>query len=262
MAIDPRIRARRVQVHRAEGRRRLRFLAVALGLVAVAVGAWGLTRTPLLDLDHVRVDGAEGADAEVVLDRAALVTGTAMFDLDLGAAEAAVAELAWIKSVRAQREWPGSVRLTVVARTGVAVLADATSAFIVDEDSVVIGPAGPESDLPVVRWTTVAAPGEAEREALPAIAVARAIPDDLHPWVEAVTVDEGGLGLDLIGSATVRLGDGGLMEDKLSAVRSVLQNVELDCLDFIDVTAADLTTALRDEVCNADNGGEPTDDTP
>lgn len=262
MAIDPRIRARRVEVHRAEGRRRLRFLAVAAGLVAVAVAAWGLTRTPLLDLDHVRVDGAEGADAEVVRERAALANGTAMFDLDLGAAERAVAELAWIKSVRAEREWPGSVRLTVEPRTGVAVLADDLSAFVVDDEGVVIGPADDGTDLPAVRWTTTAVPGEAERDALPAIAVARAIPDDLRPWVERVTIDEDGLGLDLIGSATVRLGDGGLMEDKLGAVRSVLQNVDLECLDFIDVTAADLTTALRDEVCDAENGEEPADDMP
>ncbi|GJM38846.1 MAG: hypothetical protein DHS20C19_22130 [Acidimicrobiales bacterium] len=262
MAIDPRIRARRVEVHRAEGRRRLRFVAVAAGLVAVAVAAWGLTRTPLLDLDHVRVDGAEDADIDVVLDHAALVPGTAMFDLDLGAAERAVAELAWIKSVRAEREWPGSVRLTVVPRTGVAVLADDTNAFVVDEEGVVIGPADDGTDLPAVRWTTAAEPGEAEREALPAIAVARAIPDDLRPWVELVTVDADGLGLDLIGSATVRLGDGGLMEDKLSAVRSVLQNVDLECLDFIDVTAADLTTGLRDDACDAANAGEPADDTP
>ena len=132
MAIDPRIRARRVEIRRAEGRRRLRFLLLALGLVALAVGAWGLTRSPLLDLDHVRVDGVTDADAAAVLDAAALETGTAMFDLDLGSAETAVGELAWVKSASVEREWPGTIRITVTKRVGVVVLADADSRWVVD----------------------------------------------------------------------------------------------------------------------------------
>lgn len=260
MAIDPRIRARRTAVRRAAGRRRLRFLGAAAGLVLLAVAVWGLTRSPLLDLDHVRIDGVVGAEAAAVEERAALETGTPMVDLDLGTAEAAVAEFAWVKTVDAARDWPGTVRITVVRRVGVAVLADDGSAWIVDGEGIVIGPAEPATDLPVVRWTTTAVVGEAEREALPAVAVARALPDDLRPWVEAVTTDEDGLGLDLLGSATARLGDGDLIEDKLAALRAVLNNVDLTCLDVIDVAVADLTTVTRDPVCEGIDTADRTTD--
>lgn len=264
MAIDPRIRARRVQIRRAEGRRRLRFLLLALGLVALAIAAWGLTRSPLLDLDHVRVDGVTGADAAAVLDVAALETGTAMFDLDLGSAETAVGELAWVKSASVEREWPGTVRITVTLRVGVVVLADADSRWVVDDEGVVIGPADDDSGLPVVAWTVTEPVGGAERDALPAIAVARAIPEDLRRWVDAVTmqprVGDGPvvLGLDLVGAARVELGGPDLVEDKLAGVRAVLQGADLACIDVIDVTVADLTTVTRDPVCDGTDD-EPAD---
>lgn len=266
MAIDARLRQRRVAVLRAAGRRRLRLLATALGLVLVIVGVWGLTRTALLDLDHVNVDGVEGTEVAVVESLANLERGTAMFDLDLGAARAAVAELPWIKSVAVERSWPGSVDITVARRAPVAVLAGDGGAFLVDEEGVVIAELSGDSTLPVVEWTVTAMPGEAEREALPAIAVARSIPDDLAPWVESVTMTSGtagspvDLGLDLTGSASADLGNADLIEDKLAAVRAVLQRTDLACLDVIDVTVADLATITRDEVCDAATGGGEVND--
>ena len=57
--IDPRIQARRIEVQRGVGRRRLQRL-VDVGLVlAVAAGFALALRSPLLDVDAVRVAGAE-----------------------------------------------------------------------------------------------------------------------------------------------------------------------------------------------------------
>ncbi|MGI9033123.1 MAG: hypothetical protein ACR2HY_05490, partial [Acidimicrobiales bacterium] len=58
--IDPRIRRRQLQVRRAEGRRRLRLLVATSIVVAVLGAGWGLTRSPLLDVDRVTVQGAVG----------------------------------------------------------------------------------------------------------------------------------------------------------------------------------------------------------
>ncbi|MEM7141493.1 MAG: FtsQ-type POTRA domain-containing protein [Actinomycetota bacterium] len=259
MAIDPRIRARRVAVRRAEGRRRLRFLGTALGLVLVVVALWGLTRTALLDLDHVAVDGVNGAEARRVEELAALERGTPMFDLDLGAATSAIEAEPWVESVTADRDWPGTVRFAVVPRAAVAVLAGDAGAFLVDDQGVVIALAPDDSTLPVVRWDVGVELGGEQRDALPGIAVARALPEDLRPWVEAVTVEVGDgatdLGLDLIGSAVAVLGDAGLVEDKLQAVRAVLARTDLACVDEIDVIVPDLDTIRRDEACEADRSG-------
>ena len=267
MVIDPRIRARRVAVRRAEGRRRLRFLLGAAGLVALAVGAWGLTRTPLLDLDHVSYEGVPAADAPEIEATAELETGTAMFDLDLGAVERELAALAWVESASATRAWPGTVSVVVEPRVAVAVIGPLTGpGFLADDDGVLIRPASPDPALPRVAVAPTVGLGEIQLDALPGIGVAVALPDDLRPWVEAVTVEGGAdepvhLGLDLVGSADVALGSGDFIDDKLAAVRAVLDRVELTCLDMIDVVVADSPVTTRDDECeggtaNSTGGGD------
>jgi cell division protein FtsQ len=261
MAIDPRIRARRVAVRRQEGRRRLRFLLGAAGLVALAVAAWGLTRTPLLDLDHVRYEGVVEADAAEIAAAAGLETGTPMFDLDLGGVEREVTALAWVASAEARRDWPGTVRVVVEPRVAVAVIGTETGpAFLADDDGVLIRTASPDSGLPRVDVVPTAGLGGAQLDALPGIQVAKAMPDDLRPWVDAITIDGGSgepvhLGLDLIGSADALLGSEDFIGDKLAAVRAVLQRVELTCLDLIDVAVADSPVTTRDEACEGGDDG-------
>ena len=53
--MDPRLRQRRIEVRRAEGRRRLRRLLIGLGVVAVGALLWAVTYTSALDIDHVEV---------------------------------------------------------------------------------------------------------------------------------------------------------------------------------------------------------------
>ena len=94
-------------------------------------------------------------------------------------------------------------------------------------------------------------PGETETAALPAIAVAIAVPDDLRTWIDAITLDGSTLGLDLIGTARVHLGGSDFVTDKLAAVRSLLDGIDLTCLDLIDVAVADLPTVTRDAACES-----------
>ena len=268
MAIDPRIRARRVAVRRAEGRRRLRFLLGAAGLVALAVGAWGLTRTPLLDLDHIRYEGAAPADMDEVETAAGLHTGTAMFDLDLGAVGRDLTALPWVATASAHREWPGTVRVVVEPRIAVAVLGPAEGpAFLVDVEGVLLRPAAADTGLPRVAVDATVGLGEVQVDALPGIAVAAVLPDDLQRWVEAVTVggvDESdtrvALGLDLIGSADATLGSADFIVDKLTAVRTVLERVELTCLAEIDVAVADSPVTTRDATCEGESADGAGDD--
>ena len=56
--IDPRIAARRNAVETEKRRRRGRWWLLAAIVSAVLVGAWFITRTPLLDVDDIEVRGA------------------------------------------------------------------------------------------------------------------------------------------------------------------------------------------------------------
>ena len=255
--VDPRIRARRIAVRRAEGRRRLRFLAVALGLVALAVGAWGLSRSSLLDLDHVRVDGLSGREQAVVEEAIGLERGTPLIDLDLDSVEATVGALPWVATVHAERDWPGTVRVVVEPRVPVAVVGSVNGGrLLIDAEGVLTGAAPADSPLPAISVESARPLGAIEPAALAGISVVTAMPDDLYPWIEAVTVAaEPGpdgrsiVGLDLLGNAVVEMGPAELIDGKLAAVRAVLESTELSCIDAIDVIVADLPIVTRDFGC-------------
>ena len=53
ISVDPRLRDRRAAVAREAGRRRLRRLVIGAAIVGLLVGAYGLVRSPLLDVDPV-----------------------------------------------------------------------------------------------------------------------------------------------------------------------------------------------------------------
>src|SRR4051812_39815589 len=84
--IDPRIRARRIEVQRDAGRRRLRRL-VDVGLVlAVAAGFALALRSPLLDVGAVEVAGAHHTAPAAITQAAGIAAGDQLMDVDLHAA--------------------------------------------------------------------------------------------------------------------------------------------------------------------------------
>lgn len=121
-ALDPRIRARRREVQRHEGRRRLRRLQAGLAVVAAGAGAWGVALSPLADVDAVQVRGAERTGAGAVEEASGIDHGEAMVALDLAAAAEAVEALPWVRTATVARRWPGYVTVTVAERRPVAVV--------------------------------------------------------------------------------------------------------------------------------------------
>ena len=127
--IDPRLRARRLAVLREEGRRRLRIVAIALALVGAVAGAWGITRSPLLDVDLIKINGLEDELHYEVWAALEIEPGVALFDVDTGEAAEAITALPWVKETEVRRDCPApfTLMLSLVKRLrwfqpGVAVL--------------------------------------------------------------------------------------------------------------------------------------------
>lgn len=265
MRIDPRLRQRRIAVRRAEGRRRLRlvfFLLLAVGLIA---GGWFATQSALLDLDHVEVAGVEPAKAALIEAATGVDYGTPLLDVDQSAVEAAIVELAWVKSASVSRDWPGTIKIDVVARQAVAIMPRGDGSHVlVDAEGVAMavtpGTSVP-SALPVVSVRPKGSLGDTQDHVAPALAVVDALPVDLASWVNAILIDDTtsqpSVVLDLVGSATVQLGSADDLIDKLDAVRAVLGGVELECLATIDARVPDHPTVTRDRVCEAPLGADP-----
>ena len=254
-AVDPRMKARRIAVLRAQGRRRLHILATLAALALATAAAFGISRTPLMDVDRIAIGGAGADRSAEILKSAGLSTGMPMISADIEAAERSVASLPWVRSARVRRDWPGTVRIAVEPRVPVAAVpASGGRTALIDSHGYAIGwapDAAEPADLTRVSVPFAGRLGDIHTAADGPLAVVAAMPDDLRAWMRTVTLDPDNehLGLQLSGGATVILGEPDLLEDKMNAVRAVLAGTELECITEIDVTMPDLATVTRHDRC-------------
>jgi cell division protein FtsQ len=245
--IDPRIRARRIEVARGRGRRRLRRLGWVAGAAVALALAWALAFSPVLDVDGVEVEGAARSGDEAVAAASGIESGQAMVSLDLGAAASGVDDLAWVAEARIRRRWPGTVRIEVEERRPVAVVAVERG----DPEAgwMLVDAAGHQLEVvhdPAPGVPHVFGVGAATRPgallgaaAAGPLRLAAIAPDQLASALEAVAVDdEGDLRARVAlpgGAATVLLGPAQGLEAKLLALEAVLSGADLAGVRVIDV---------------------------
>lgn len=252
--IDPRIRARRIEVRRGQGRRRLQRL-VDLGLLlGVAAGFVLALRSPLLDVDRVRVDGAEHTDEQQVLAAAGIQPGQQLIDLELRAAAARVAELPWVARAEVARGLDGLVTIVVGEREPVAVVGSGAAAVLVDATGRALGPAADDAAAAagLVRidgLASVPAPGAFLHDGDEALALATRLAAVAPGLVQQLTVGDDLRGV-LASGIQVRFGAVTQLEAKVRSLDTVLRQVDLTCAAVIDVRVPDSTVLTREEGCS------------
>lgn len=134
-------------------------IAAVFAIAGIAVAAAVLINSPLVDVEDVRVEGAEALNPTAVAQLAGL-RGRNMFSLDLDAAERRVERLSMVKSASASRNWPNSVKLVIVERRPSGRWRAGDTVWSIDDEGVVLEGGAPGaggtlvkqvSDLPVVR---------------------------------------------------------------------------------------------------------------
>ena len=244
-AIDPRIRARRIAVRRDRGRRRLHRFTVAGIVAAVAAALVAAALAPLVDVDEIRVSGADRSGRAVVVDATGIEEGEPLVTLDAAAAEASVEGLPWVERASVRRSWPGAVVVDVVERRAVAaVLAgDGSEVALVDEGARVLATVPTEGAGAVV-VAGLAPPGPPGTRLAgdpgPALQVATALPPDVLRRVERIVVADGGqlrlqVAVPDAEPVSAVLGDASLLPEKLVALATLLASV-----DMADVATVDL----------------------
>lgn len=244
-AIDPRIRARRIAVQRDVGRRRLHWLSVLGGLVAIVAVTVVAALSPLLDVDAVEVTGALRAEVAAVIAASGVERGDPLVVLDSAGATAAIRRLPWVDEVTIARVWPGTVAIDLVERVPVAGFLEAGSRVaLVDRTGRILDVVSAEGSG-VVLVSGLAPPGapggDIPSAGEPALAVAAALPAEVAPHVAQLVVgDAGQLRLTLRLPATgppaeVILGDDSLLAAKVAALSTLLATVDLTDLDTLDL---------------------------
>ncbi len=126
--------------------RRLLVLLLVAGLIG---GGLALYFMPVLRVQEVQVTGAQTLDAYSLAELAGL-KGASMFTAPLDDAQERLAALTMVKSVKAERHWPHTVRLVVEERQPWGYWYTQDSEYVVDADGVVLEGAMPAPDAPIV----------------------------------------------------------------------------------------------------------------
>ncbi|MBI4883932.1 MAG: FtsQ-type POTRA domain-containing protein [Actinobacteria bacterium] len=139
MGGEQRIRARRISVRRAEGRKRLRRLAIGLVVLAIPVGTLAFVASPVFDVDEVAVQGATYTNPELIDAIIADLTGDAVLLVDTEAIERRLQEDVWVESARVQTDFPHRVLIDIRERQPVAAFQGGDGRFrIIDHESRVL----------------------------------------------------------------------------------------------------------------------------
>ncbi len=128
-----------------------RLLLVVLCLAAIVGGGLALYLTPVLRVQAVEVTGTRTLDPYALAEMAD-VKGSSMFTAPLEEAEKRLEALPMIKSARAERRWPHTIRLVIEERQPWAYWHSADKDYVVDADGVVLEGAMPQPDAPVIYY--------------------------------------------------------------------------------------------------------------
>lgn len=251
--VDPRIEQRRRQVSAARRRRRQRRVAAALVLVALAAGAWALTRSSLLEVTELEVGGADRTGAEAVLAASGIETGDPLVDVDLGAARRSVEALPWVAEAEVNRRWTArSVIIEVRERSAAAAVAtEQDAAVLVDRAGRLLEAVPNAGDLPLITGVPAGAPGEQLDEAGDdVLQVAAELTEGVRTRVSQVRPAEGaGVELVLAPRGRVVVGAAEELDAKVRTLQTMFAAADLSCLATIDVRVADTAVLTREEPC-------------
>ena len=231
--------------------RRLWWVWSLLALVVLTVGAFAATRSVLLDVDEVLVDGVgDRPDRLLVVEVSGIRTGDPMVDVSSEAAAHRVATLPWVAEAKVVRDWPGTVRIWFVERQAVVNAVDPTGRWALLDGSATVleTPAIPEADLPTIRVDRLGAEGTRVTGIGPLLEAASAVPADLRAWIVALVPAGSGVRAELVGGVDADLGRGDDYLDEMRSLATILSRVVLGCVVSIDVSIHENPVVRRDEV--------------
>jgi len=215
------------------GRRALHRLALVLALVGLVVGGWLLLRSPLLQVQEVKVVGAERLDA-ATLAAAAGLEGKSILFADTGKAKERLLQVALIKDLSIERQWPGKMVIRVKERQPWGYWRVKEQIYVIDDEGFVLDNDQPAEDAPTIaqldserRWL----PGE--QVDIHTIELARQLIESAPRSLGRLVVgleysDRSGLTVVLEGGLRATFGDGRDLDYKISVLYVLLEKAQRD----------------------------------
>lgn len=258
-----RFEAKRLDLERRAGLRRLRIVLGLTAVTSLAVGLIAFINSSWFDVDTISIVGTERADPEDILAASGIEIGQGLLDVDSSAAADNIELVPWIGVATVERPLNGEIVITVEERPPSAAIPAGSRFALVDEHGrqLEIVNRRPDGYLPIQGIEGSGVAGEpAPAELLPVIALLGALPDEIEVEVAAVAVEDQHLYLELVNGGRADFGDGSDLGAKLQSFETMLARVDLVCLDTIDVRvpAAPVVTRRGSDSDRPVTGGEGT----
>lgn len=246
--IDPRIRARRISVRRAEGRRRLIWVGIGVGVLLAAIAAVAVFASPIFDVRNVSVQGAVYTDPEVLQRVIDDLKGQPVLLVDATAAQKKLEAVPWVESARVATDFPHRVMIDIRERVPIVAFQGGDGQYrVIDLEGRVLDViAGQPTDYLLVtgdhpdtaRGQFAGAPYASVAE------LVSSLPPEIRDVTMSVGLDAGTGTLTLLlandqpGGVPVRLGNAQAIDEKLARLlRQVRKGLDGVC--SLDVSTSD-----------------------
>jgi cell division protein FtsQ len=171
--------------------------AVVFAVVIVGLGLL-LYFTPVMSARNVVVTGLGAVTQDEVIAAAAVKQGTPLLQINTDEVAERVATIRRVASARVQREYPSSLRITVVERVPIVVKDFPDGPHLFDRDGVDFATAPPPPNLPYIE---VDNPGPSDPATEAALAVMTALRPEVAGQVSRIAAPS-------VASITLTLADG------------------------------------------------------
>lgn len=247
-SLDPRLQARRHQVARQEGRRRLRLIGAVTLVATLAIVAIAAVNSSLLDVERVVVTGASRANPQQVVVATGLQVGQPLVRVHPDGVAAAVERVPWIDTARVHRGWRGDVTVAVTERRAVMAVPTGPRFALVDPTGrqLEIVDTPPEGMLVLGGLEASGVPGQAvPAEAAAAVTALERLSPEIAAHTTGLSVEGGQVFLELGPTGRAEIGDDRDLDAKMVALETVLARVDLTCVSVIDVRVPSAPTVRR-----------------
>ena len=244
--MDPRVRARRIAVRRAKGRKRLIWVAIAAAILLVLVGAVAILASSLFDVRTVDVQGAVYTDPKQLSEIVDKLHGDAILLVDTRHIERQLESIAWVESARVSTEFPHRVFIDIRERKPIATFAGSDGKYrVVDRDGRVLDIV---DGIPIDYMLVTGANPDVDRGQFAgrplasAAQLAIALPSEIRSLTESIDVDAatGDLKLLLRNDLEVQLGSATDLSSKLVRLLSEVRG-GLDGMCTLDVSTSEIS---------------------
>jgi cell division protein FtsQ len=243
-SMDPRLRARRIAVKRAQGRKRLLWGGAIGGVVLVVVAVLAVFASSLFSVEVIDVQGAVysraryGEQFQRVIDE---MQGDPVLLVDTRRAERELESIPWVERAFVRTDFPNRVVIDIRERRPLATYQGSDERYrVIDADGRVLDVlVGRPVDYMLLSGVGPdLEPGSMSgRQFAEAAQMVGALPSELRAITESASVDAttGDLGLQLAGGVSVRIGTFDRLDAKLARL---LQQVRdgLDGIGRLDVS--------------------------